>query len=157
MESTVILLIVLAVLMNIKAGLVIWHYKQKNRELNEEKEAIQQNMMDFVEAVERENEELYAKLVGHIKAKESNFENRIRLLEESANGADAQESDRNKLAAIEPAEQPASQADQPMGEKIDQLFKQGFSVNQIAKVLKADRGAVELTVNLLEKKKNYQK
>lgn len=161
MESMLILLIILAVLLNIKAGLAIWHYKQKDRELNADKEVIQQSMSDFVGDVERENEELYAKLVAHINAKESNFENRIRLLEEeSANGTDSQESDGNQLVGIEPGEQPESlqfPMDQPIGEKIEQLFKQGFSVNQIAKVLQVDRGAVELTVNLLEKKKIYQK
>lgn len=161
MESMLILLIILAVLLNIKAGLAIWQYKQKNRELNEDTEAIRQSMADFVGDVERENEELYAKLVAHINAKESNFENRIRLLEEKlANGTDSQEMDRNGLAGIESAEQPESlqfPINQSIGEKIEQLFKQGFSVKQIAKVLQVDRGEVELTVNLLEKKKIYQK
>ncbi|UJF27122.1 DUF6115 domain-containing protein [Planococcus sp. 107-1] len=42
-------------------------------------------------------------------------------------------------------------------EKISKLHKQGFAPKQIAKVLKMEHGEVELIVNMLKKKKSYQK
>ena len=42
-------------------------------------------------------------------------------------------------------------------DKLLQLYKQGFSEKQIAKVLQMDLGEVELVLNMFKKKQSYQK
>ncbi|UJF27121.1 hypothetical protein [Planococcus sp. 107-1] len=81
MEWLLIELIVLVLLLNIRAIIVLVQNKQKREELSEDTALIHQGMEEFVEKIEKENEELYQKLADYIKVREDKFEKRIRLLE----------------------------------------------------------------------------
>lgn len=156
MEWLLIELIVLVLLLNIRAIIVLMRNRQKREELSEEAALIHQGMEEFVEKIEKENEELYQKLADYIKVKEDKFEKRVRLLEKQL----AAEKTGVSVEVEEPEKQEEShflveaESDQ---EKVAKLHKQGFAPKQIAKVLKVEHGEVELIVNMLKKKKSYQK
>lgn len=156
MEWLLIELIVLVLLLNIRAIIVLVQNKQKREELSEDTALIHQGMEEFVEKIEKENEELYQKLADYIKVREDKFEKRIRLLEKQLAAG--------KIEAPVQLEMPEQQEESHLfdevesdQEKISKLHKQGFAPKQIAKVLKMEHGEVELIVNMLKKKKSYQK
>lgn len=156
MEWLLIELIVLVLLLNIRAIVVLVQNKQKREELSEDTALIHQGMEEFVEKIEKENEELYQKLADYIKVREDKFEKRIRLLEKQLVAG--------KIEAPVQLEMPEQQEESHLfdevesdQEKISKLHKQGFAPKQIAKVLKMEHGEVELIVNMLKKKKSYQK
>lgn len=156
MEWLLIELIVLVLLLNIRAIVVLVQNKQKREELSEDAALIHQGMEEFVEKIEKENEELYQKLADYIKVREDKFEKRIRLLEKQLAAG--------KIEAPVQLEMPEQQEESHLfdevesdQEKISKLHKQGFAPKQIAKVLKMEHGEVELIVNMLKKKKSYQK
>ncbi|GKW46535.1 hypothetical protein NCCP2050_22270 [Planococcus sp. NCCP-2050] len=156
MEWLLIELIVLVLLLNIRAIVVLVQNKQKREELSEDTALIHQGMEEFVEKIEKENEELYQKLADYIKVREDKFEKRIRLLEKQLVVG--------KIEAPVQLEMPEQQEESHLfdevesdQEKISKLHKQGFAPKQIAKVLKMEHGEVELIVNMLKKKKSYQK
>lgn len=156
MEWLLIELIVLVLLLNIRAIVVLIQNKQRREELSEDAALIHQGMEEFVEKIEKENEELYQKLADYIKVKEDKFEKRIRLLEKQLAAG--------RTDAPEPIEVSEKQETGPLfagtgsnQEQVSKLHKQGFAPKQIAKVLKMEHGEVELIVNMLKKKKSYQK
>lgn len=156
MEWLLIELIVLVLLLNIRAIVVLVQNKRKREELSEDTALIHQGMEEFVEKIEKENEELYQKLADYIKVREDKFEKRIRLLEKQLAAG--------KIEAPVQLEMPEQQEESHLfdevesdQEKISKLHKQGFAPKQIAKVLKMEHGEVELIVNMLKKKKSYQK
>ncbi|MCJ1909748.1 DUF6115 domain-containing protein [Planococcus ruber] len=156
MECLLIELIVLVLLLNIRAIVVLIQNKQRREELSEDAALIHQGMEEFVEKIEKENEELYQKLADYIKVKEDKFEKRIRLLEKQLAAG--------RTDAPEPPEVSEKQETGPLfagagshQEQVSKLHKQGFAPKQIAKVLKMEHGEVELIVNMLKKKKSYQK
>lgn len=156
MEWLLIELIVLVLLLNIRAIVVLVQNKQKREELSEDTALIHQGMEEFVEKIEKENEELYQKLADYIKVREDKFEKRIRLLEKQLAAG--------KIEVPVQLEMPEQQEESHLygevesdQEKISKLHKQGFAPKQIAKVLKMEHGEVELIVNMLKKKKSYQK
>ncbi|MGI2328542.1 DUF6115 domain-containing protein [Planococcus sp. YIM B11945] len=154
------LFLVLAILVNIRSFIGLSQLKEQREQMIEDKEAIHQSMEEFVANLEKENDELYHKLVNYIKVKESGLEEKIRLLESKLGTESTAVSSVSELVPVKkmveaPIEIHEISAEQGH-EKIAQLHKQGFSPKQIAKVLHMDRGEVELAVNLYEKKKSYQ-
>ena len=161
MEWLLIGLIILMILVNIRSFIVLNQFKQKRAQMLEDTDAIHQSMAEFVTNLEKENDELYHKLVDYIKEKESKLDERIRLLEEQLDTevnrtpnmeytTDNQDDEKQTIAMN-------SIVNEKENEKIPTLFKQGFSPKQIAKVLQIDHGEVELVVNMLKKKESYHK
>lgn len=151
----VAVLLILAIFINIKSFLGMSDIKQQRQQMIEESEAISQGMEDFVGRLEKENDELYQKLVDYIKVKESDIDEKIRGLEEKIGGFSVAAPIIESLH-VHGKEDERNDSSMKEHEKISQLYKQGFSVKQIAKVLKLEQGKVELAVNLFEKKKSYQ-
>ncbi|WKA53896.1 hypothetical protein [Planococcus shixiaomingii] len=152
----VAVLLLLAVFLNIRSCIGISEIKQQRQHIIEENEAIAQSMEDFVDKLEKKNDELYLKMFNYIKIKESGIEEKISALEEKLAGLSAVEQISVKLEEKE-GNLRNSSLPVPEHEKISQLYKQGFSATQIAKVLQIDRGQVELAINLNSKKKSHQK
>lgn len=131
----------------------------------EDTEAIHQSMEEFVTNLEKENDELYRELVQYIRTKESKLEERIRVLEEklASEGLRAPVIEPEVVQPVE-VKQAADvvtnetvQENEHGHDKISQLFKQGFSAKQIAKILQIDRGEVELVINMYKIKQSYHK
>lgn len=160
MEWLLIGLIILMILVNIRSFIVLNQFKQKRTQMLEDTDAIHQSMEDFVTNLEKENDELYYKLVDYIKEKESKLDERIRLLEEQLDSEVKRTHNMEHTTDQGDEEQTIvmnSIVNQKENEKIPTLFKQGFSPKQIAKVLQIDHGEVELVVNMLRKKESYHK
>lgn len=143
-SGLLIALLVVSALLN--AGAVVFFLKwNKEQRPVVNREEILSSMEKFVENIEEKNEELFQNLADYIKVKESEFGQRIELLEKRQ-GFEAEEIVLPEVPA--PAKSP---------ESVETLYKQGFSAKQIAKVLKLENGEVELAINMLNKKKSYQK
>lgn len=97
---------------------------------------VYENMAHFVTQLEKENDELYHKLITYIKGREAQLLHRIEILERH-NKSEAPET---KSAETE---------------KILQLSRQGFSSKQIAKVLELDFGKVELVLTIHTNQQNH--
>ena len=159
MEWLLIGLIILVILVNIRSFIVLNQFKQKRTQMLEDTEAIHQSMAEFVANLEKENDELYDKLVDYIKENESKLDERIRLLEEQLDtavnrrtpGLEQTSLNQENDIAIGPI------VNELENDKIPTLYKQGFSAKQIAKVLQIDHGEVELVINMLRKKESYHK
>lgn len=143
-NGLLIALLVLSALLN--AGAVVFFIKwNKERIVSPNSDELLISIEEFVNNIEEKNGELFQNISDYIKVKESEFEQRIALLEEKQNF---------KIEEIvlpeapEPAKSP---------ESVETLYKQGFSAKQIAKVLRMENGEVELAINMLNKKKSYQK
>ena len=154
-----IAMIILVILVNIRSFLVLAELKQKRAQLKEDIDAIHGSMEEFVTRVEKENDELYEKMIDYIQDKDSKLNERIRMLEEKLNAISSD----NAFQTLPPDTQaheinhsaPADNAQET--DKLLQLYKQGFSEKQIAKVLQMDLGEVELVLNMFKKKQSYQK
>lgn len=149
-----IALILLSIMVNIRSFMVLSQFKQQRKQMAEETAALHQSMEEFVENIESENDELYSKLADTIKENEKKSEERIRRLEqrkELAPLSEASEAETELPVTAEPEKELQGTA------KIEQLHKQGFSAKQIAKVVEAERGEVELVINMFQKKQSYQK
>lgn len=158
MEWLLIGLIILVILVNIRSFMVLSQFKQQRTQLLVDTEAIHQSMEDFVANLEKENDELYNKLIDYIKEKESKLVERIRRLEEQLDSGTItsvhtidKQNDEKQTSDID------SNVDEFENEKISKLYKQGFSPSQITKVLKIDQGEVELVINMLKKRQSYNK
>ncbi|WP_233786015.1 DUF6115 domain-containing protein [Planococcus halotolerans] len=167
MEWLLILLILLAIAVNIRSFIALNQFQKQRKIMLEDREAVNSSMEEFVANLEQENDELYNRLVEHIAQKESRMEKRIRELElKSDNGIVVESVDKLPVAPktktvkqkkmAKPAE-PEIDPKLPENEKIEQLHKQGFSPVQIAKVVAAERGEIELIINMYKKKQSYQK
>ncbi|RBW67835.1 DUF6115 domain-containing protein [Bacillus taeanensis] len=132
--------------------------KKDETDLLEDAQTIHQSIEAFVKRMERENEVLYQKLVDYIKAKENKFNEIVQMLEEKLDTKDTEDNlvIREKSSALQQdSRQPAINelnVKQSKEEKISQLYKQGFSPKQIAKLIQSDIGEVELIINMLRKK-----
>ena len=73
MEWLLIGLIILVILVNIRSFIVLNQFKQKRTQMLEDTDAIHQSMENFVTNLEKENDELYHKLIDYIKEKEHPF------------------------------------------------------------------------------------
>lgn len=157
MEWLLIGLIILVILVNIRSFMVLSQFKQQRTQLLEDTEAIHQSMEEFVTNLEKENDELYNKLIDYIKVKESKLDERIRLLEDQLDSGIMSASTSVHTIDKQQTNDTNSNVDEFENEKISKLYKQGFSPSQITKVLKMDQGEVELVINMLKKKQSYNK
>lgn len=157
MEWLLIGLIILVILVNIRSFMVLSQFKQQRTQLLEDTEAIHQSMEEFVTNLEKENDELYNKLIDYIKVKESKLDERIRLLEDQLDSGIMSASTSVHTIDKQQTNDINSNVDEFENEKIAKLYKQGFSPSQITKVLKMDQGEVELVINMLKKKQSYNK
>ncbi|WP_422121934.1 DUF6115 domain-containing protein [Planococcus sp. X10-3] len=167
MEWLLIGLILLAIAVNIRSFIVLSQFQKQRKVMLEDAESVNASMEEFVANLEQENDELYSRLVEHIAQKESRMEAQLNKLEqriESESPAPSTEPATTvkkakavkQKAAAKPAE-PAVDPALPENEKIEQLHKQGFSTAQIAKVVTAERGEIELIINMFKRKQSYQK
>lgn len=138
MEWLLIAVTTILLLMNVKLMLSL----KKQQPLDEDPTGIHDSMEAFVNQLEKENDELYDKLIAYIKDSEQKLMERVDHLEQ------------NGSAAIEKTE--IGEKNPVETGKVLQLSKQGFSSKQIAKVLQMDFGKVELIVNMQNKQQgNY--
>ena len=167
MEWLLIGLILLAIAVNIRSFMVLKQFQIQRKTMLEDAEAVNSSMEEFVENLEQENDELYNRLVEHIAQKESRMEERLRELEQKIGNGVAvvtpepvPETKKPKAAkhkvTPKPAE-PVVDPELPQNEKIEQLHKQGLLTAQISKVVAAERGEIELIINMFKKKQSYQK
>mgnify|MGYP003498164618 CR=1 FL=1 len=157
MEWLLIGLIILVILVNIRSFMVLSQFKKQRTQLLEDTEAIHQSMEEFVTNLEKENDELYNKLIDYIKVKESKLDERIRRLEDQLDSGIMSASTSVHTIDKQQTNDINSNVDEFENEKISKLYKQGFSPSQITKVLKMDQGEVELVINMLKKKQSYNK
>lgn len=167
MEWLLILLILLAIAVNIRSFIVLNQFQKQRKIMLKDAEAVNSIMAEFVENVEQENDELYNRLVEHIAQKESRMEEQMRKLEQKIGTtvpalaqepvAGTQKVKMTKQQKVVKAVEPELDPELPENEKIEQLHKQGFSPVQIAKVVTAERGEIELIINMYKKKQSYQK
>lgn len=126
MVAFLMVLSTLLVLMNIK---LIHSQKHTAEEASEQLEI---RMAEFIEAVEKENEALYQKMLERLQEAEAKRE-----------GAEGVAEPRLQLAAL-PEQNPRGQ--------IGQLARQGFSASHIAKLLDMNIGEAEVAVQLEKKR-----
>jgi len=167
MEWLLILLILLAIAVNIRSFRVLNQFQKQRKNMLEDAEGVNSSMEEFVENLEQENDELYNRIVEHIAQKESRMEERLRELEQKIGNVPAVLTPEPVPAAKGPKaakqkaapkpEEPTVDTELPENEKIEQLHKQGFSTAQISKVVAAERGEIELIINMFKKKQSYQK
>lgn len=136
MEWLLIAIIILLLLMNVKLLLSLKKQQQPDEDLT----GIHESMEAFVIQLEKENDELYDKLIAYVKESEHKLMERVDSLAQ------------NGPAVFE--EKEISEKSPVETEKVIQLSKQGFSSKQIAKVLQMDYGKVELIVNMKNKRHN---
>lgn len=152
------ILIAASILINIVSIVVLlkWKKLQNESQKMDNPEVIQESIESFVAKIEKENDALYQKLVHYTKLKEAAVEVRLRALEEKMDAGGT-----NVSLVEQPIEdviQPKQPSDKDQEEdKISQLYKQGFSPKQIAKVLQMDYGKVEVIINMLNKRQSYSK
>lgn len=154
------ILIAASILINIVSIVVLFKGKKfQNESQKNENTEIQDSIESFVAKMEKENDALYQKLVHYIKLKEGAVEERLRILEKKM------EAYGRNVSVIEQSsteDEIQTKTDQPSDkdqeeEKVSQLYKQGFSPKQIAKVLQMDYGKVELIINMFNKRQSYPK
>lgn len=153
-------LIILTLVINIRSISVFSQYQQKKEEMDKNLIALHQVIEDFVKQMEGGNEELYQKLTEYVHDKESRLEERLHLVEvkleeqlrtEIPEAESVDSHQKEKLDLLVRTE------NLNKSEKISKLYLQGFSIKQIAKILKIDTGEVELMINMLNRKKSHQK
>lgn len=127
MEWLLIAVIIVLLLMNVLLMLTL-----KKQQLNQEPAGVRESMVDFVSQLENENNELYDKLIGYIKENEKQLAKRIERLEKNDSG-EQRVTEFSKVDSVE-------------AERITQLYKQGFSLEQISKVLQTDQEKVVLII-----------
>ncbi|WP_394121042.1 DUF6115 domain-containing protein [Planococcus donghaensis] len=132
MELLLVAISIVLLLMNVLLMLTI-----KKERMDEDPTGVHESMEEFVAQLEKENDELYDKLITYVKESEIGLTKRIESLEE------------NLAPSFEGAE--ASEEVSVETEKIIQLSRQGFSTKQIAKVLQTDHGKVELVMKMKNK------
>ena len=119
-------------------ALVILFQIKKIKEQNTEETYSMMN--EFVNRMEKENDELYSKMITYIQSKETKLNEKIQSLEKQINTQETQ-----------PEEKKPTKNDHKT--EITQMYKQGFSTNQIAKLLQVEQGKVELIISMYKKSK----
>lgn len=141
--------LLLSLALNIGASLIFLKmYKHISAKSVLNNDIIYTKMEEFIGNMEKENEELFQNITNYIKVKESEFDEKFRSFEV--------EKEVLEIVQLESDLTPAKMEDGVEHEKVETLYKQGFSSLQIAKVLKIELGEVELIINMLKKKKSYQ-
>jgi regulator of replication initiation timing len=104
------------------------------------KEQTHSAMTEFASRMEQEHDELYNKMVAYTKLNESKLEDRIKALED-------------KLIIHETITENQKPDNSEQKDEITQMYKQGFSTDQITKILQVEQGKVELIINMYRKSK----
>lgn len=133
MELLLAAISIVLLLMNVLLMLTV-----KKQRVDEDPTGVHESMAEFVTQLEKENDELYDKLIAYVKESEIHLMKRIESLEENF-APDSKGAEASEEVSVET-------------EKIIQLSKQGFSTKQIAKVLQTDLGKVELVVKMNNKR-----
>lgn len=133
MELLLAAISIVLLLMNVLLMLTV-----KKQRVDEDPTEVHESMAEFVTQLEKENDELYDKLIAYVKESEIHLTKRIESLEENF-APGSKEAEASEEVSVET-------------EKIIQLSKQGFSTKQIAKVLQTDLGKVELVVKMNNKR-----
>jgi DNA primase large subunit len=142
-------LIVLMIIVNIRSFVILAQFQKEKATMAEDNEHMKRSMEEFVANLEKENDELYSKMVNYIKLNEQKLEQRLRQMEELRELPASPE--QSEIIVQEKVEAGSEQ------EKIGVLHKQGFTPKQISKIVQEDFGKVELVINMLNKKKGYNK
>ncbi|WP_404330196.1 DUF6115 domain-containing protein [Mesobacillus maritimus] len=146
----------LSILLNILSLLMLIQSKKRNdSDTEKDVQTIQQSVEHFILKIETENDNLYQKIVHYVKTNQHGADGRIPILEEKIRLLEEKlefegPSDDQKGELPPHASLPSNQIQDE--ESVQQLFKQGFSPRQIAKVLQMEDGEVELIINLLKKR-----
>lgn len=161
MEWLLIGLLVLVILVNIRSFILLNQLKQQKDRFDQDTADLYRNLEKFTADVEEKNNELYEGFIAHLGMQETNFNEKIRQLEERVASGSGNVSP-EEPAAEQPLEQLSvdvtdSVAGLEENKKVETLFKQGFSAEQIAKVLRMEQGKTQVIVNMLDKKRSYQK
>lgn len=133
MEWLLIAVSVVLLLLNVLLMLTV-----KKQRIDNGSTEVHEKMAEFVAQLEEENNELYNKLTTHIKKSETQLVERVERLEQT------------KIVRSKKVGIPEKSTVET--EKMIQLARQGFSSRQIAKVLHADFGEVELVVTMNNKR-----
>ncbi|MDQ0430689.1 hypothetical protein QOZ98_003568 [Planomicrobium stackebrandtii] len=132
MELLLVAISIVLLLMNVLLMLTV-----KKQRMDEGPTGVHESMAEFVAQLEKENDELYDKLIAYVKESEIHLTKRIESLEGNF-APSSKEIEIPEEASVET-------------KKIIQLSRQGFSTKQIAKVLQTDHGKVELVVKMNHK------
>lgn len=133
--------------------------------MQDDVETIHQSIESFVDELEKENEVLYEKLLQYVKKKELDWEGRLQKLEEKYNSAEIEIPIKPQHTTIqdfsvkekEQSELFQNNNKDPKFQQALELYNQGFSADQIAKVLKIGKGESNLIVNMIDKYRKHQK
>jgi GTPase involved in cell partitioning and DNA repair len=126
---------------------------------SEEIENLEGTMALFMEELEKGNEQFYQNIIDYVKEKETQTEVRLRLLEAKLQESPSVKVSQSNVSPVKKESSPIKEIPQydaenmSREEKIErtkQLFQQGFSIEQIEKVLHYRKGEIEFIVNLLK-------
>lgn len=142
--------------------------------MQDDVETIHQSIESFVDELEKENEVLYEKLLQYVKKNEKEWEERLYRIELRHNAHEnstepkqttTQDSsgEENEQARETKPIKPTKQADifqnqnkDPKFQQALELYNQGFSADQITKVLNIGKGEANLIINMIDKSRQYQ-
>ncbi|MCA0988928.1 DUF6115 domain-containing protein [Guptibacillus algicola] len=119
------------------------------------KEEVRESMQSYIEQLEHENDQLIDRVKTLVEKRESQIDLRLRVLEQSRDKA-PQESVRPSQPPkeVQQHQKPGSVVLQHPSVRNDRkqqalrLYKEGFTMNEIAKFLNCGVGEVELIVNI---------
>ncbi|MFK3960993.1 DUF6115 domain-containing protein [Guptibacillus hwajinpoensis] len=118
--------------------IVLLFLKQKDSEVREE---VASSMETYIEQIENENDRLITQVKSYIEKRESQLDDRLRVLELS--GESVQEVEpKNPIIVPHPS------AKNERNQQAIQLHQQGFAVHDIARILNCGIGEIELIVNM---------
>lgn len=131
--------------------------------MQDDVETIHQSIESFVDELEKENEVLYEKLLQYFKKKENEWEDRLQEIEVKYNALEdstGQEQMTTQESSVEKSEQTElfqNKNKDPKFQQALELYNQGFSADQVAKVLQIGKGEANLIINMIDKYRQYQK
>lgn len=131
--------------------------------MQDDVETIHQSIESFVDELEKENEVLYEKLLQYFKKKENEWEDRLQEIEVKYNALEdstGQEQMTTQDSSVEKSEQTElfqNKNKDPKFQQALELYNQGFSADQVAKVLQIGKGEANLIINMIDKYRQYQK
>lgn len=131
--------------------------------MQDDVETIHQSIESFVDELEKENEVLYEKLLQYFKKKENEWEDRLQEIEVKYNAlkdSTGQEQMTTQDSSVEKSEQTElfqNKNKDPKFQQALELYNQGFSADQVAKVLQIGKGEANLIINMIDKYRQYQK
>lgn len=148
--------------------------------MQDDVETIHQSIESFVDELEKENEVLYEKLLQYVKKNEKEWEERLYRIElrhnahenstepkqtttQDSSGEENEQARETKPIKPTKQKKQTKQADNFQNQNKDpkfqqalELYNQGFSADQIAKVLNIGKGEANLIINMIDKSRQYQ-